>query len=132
MIGPGKCDVVSSPFVNSAIARGLVVRVASIASTGGAAATTAGTTSVSDSATDVQLLSRDTSRMGWSVYNDSTQNLYITIGGATASTTNFSVIVLPGGYYEPPYINAYHQAEVRGIWAADTANGAARLTGYSA
>jgi hypothetical protein len=130
MNGPGKCDVVNNPFVNSAIARGLVVRVASIASSGGAAATTALRTSVSDSNVDQQLLAQDTGRLGWALYNESSAILYLAIGTGTSSLTSYTLQVAPGGYYEAPVLGAYQQSEVRGIWASDTANGAARITQF--
>lgn len=131
MIGPGKCDVSTSPLINPALARGLVVRVASMLAGGLPSAVTASRSSVADSATDVQLLPADADRVSWSVFNDSTVTLYLGMGSVAVSLTNYTVQIPAGGYYEPPSAIARISCEVRGIWASDPNTGAARLTSFS-
>ena len=63
-------------------------------------------------------------RVGWSVFNDSTANLFVKFG-VTASTSSFTVKIAPGGYYEMPTTPTY-QGQIDGIW--DAANGNARVT----
>lgn len=132
MTGPGKCDVAATPVINSTLARGLVVRIASWAAAGIPVATTSGRTSVADSAVSVLLLSANPGRISFSVFNDSTAILYLGFGTVAVSTTNYTVQIQPGGYYEPPVALAAITSEVRGIWATDPNTGAARLTAHSA
>ncbi len=89
-------------------------------------ATTPTQTSVASSASSVSLLAANNARKGATIYNDSTQILYLKLG-ATASTTSYT-IQLPAApavnsYYEVPfgYVGA-----IDGIWAS--ANGNARIT----
>lgn len=85
-------------------------------------ATAATITVQTDQATSVTLLSSDTTRKGFRIYNDSDQALYIKYG-TTASTTDYTVL-LPayGTLFEDNY-----SGRVDGIWAADS-SGSARVT----
>lgn len=85
--------------------------------------TTSTPSNVASSATNVTLLAANTSRRSASVYNDSTQVLYLKYG-ATASATSFKVAISPNGYFEFPL--PVYQGIVDGIWVA--ANGSARIT----
>lgn len=78
-------------------------------------------TSVAASLTSVSLLAANALRLGATVYNDGSDNLYVALG-ATASATAFVVKIAAGGYYEVPfgYIGA-----ISGIW--DVATGSARI-----
>lgn len=89
--------------------------------------TTATVTPVSSSATSVQIIAANASRLGLSVYNDSNQSLYLRYGSGAASTTDYSVLVQAGGLYEVPDRSV--QLELRGIWPS--ANGSARVTEVS-
>lgn len=80
------------------------------------------TTSVVASATNVVLLASNSNRLGATIFNDSTANLYVKLG-TIASTSSFTVIILPSGYYEVPFS---YVAEIDGIWASAT--GHARVT----
>lgn len=80
-------------------------------------------TSVSDTASSTTLLASNTSRLGGSIYNDSTAILYVKLG-ATASTTSFTTKVYPEELYEIP---GNYTGIIDGIWASD-ASGAARIT----
>jgi hypothetical protein len=57
------------------------------------------------------------------IFNDSTQHLYVKYG-ATASTSSFTIKIAPGDGYEFPY--PIYPGQVDGIWS--TANGNARIT----
>lgn len=82
--------------------------------------------SVADSASSVTVLAANAARLGASVYNDSTEILYIK-AGATASATSFTVKMYPEDYWEAP---AGYTGILDGIWSAD-ASGSARVTEYT-
>ena len=86
---------------------------------------TATLTSVPSSATSVTLLAANSGRKGATIYNDSTQNLYVKFG-TTASNTSFTLIMVPASYYEVPF---QYTGRIDGIWAA--ANGNARVTEFT-
>jgi hypothetical protein len=79
-------------------------------------------TSVVSSATNVTLLSSNVLRQGGTVYNDSTSTMYLKLG-VTATNANFTVKIMPQGYYELPY---GYTGQVDAIWTS--ANGNARIT----
>lgn len=68
------------------------------------------------------LLSSSLARLQGLVFNDSTGQLYLTLG-STSSTTSFTVRIDSRGYYEIPI---YYLGVVTGIWSNN--NGAARMT----
>lgn len=80
-------------------------------------------TSVADSASSVTILAANTSRRGATIYNDSTEILYLKLG-ATATTTDFTVKMVSDAYYEVPF---GYVGIIDGIWAAN-AGGSARVT----
>jgi hypothetical protein len=83
----------------------------------------AASTNVSASISSVILLSSNSSRLGATVWNDSTTaTLYLKLG-TTASDTSYTVQVFPSGYYEVPF---GYTGEIDGIWSA--AVGAARIS----
>jgi hypothetical protein len=82
--------------------------------------------SVAASATNVTLLSANTERVGFAVYNDSTAVCYLKFG-ATASSTSFTVLLSGGSYYEYAGHGIY-EGQVDAIWA--TATGSARVTSW--
>ena len=91
------------------------------------------TTSIGSSASDVRLLAANPSRKFFTVYNDSTQVLFLLLGAIApgnlgASTTNYTVQIAANGYYESP-AGVQYLGEVRGIWFA--LNGAARITEFT-
>ena len=87
-------------------------------------ATTGTRSSVNDVATDVQLLASNASRRVATIFNDSTEILYLALGAAAASLTDYTAQLFPRGYFETPY---RYTGEIRGIWA-NNASGAARIT----
>ena len=80
---------------------------------------------VSSSATSVAVFAATAYANGRTVYNDSTQVLYLKYG-ATASSTSYTVQLAAGAYYEFP--QPVYSGEVDGIWAS--ANGNARTTAW--
>jgi hypothetical protein len=86
-------------------------------------AATPAVTSVADSAASVTCLASNVSRLGATVYNDSTADLYAKFG-ATASTTSFTVKVFQDGFFTVPF---GYTGIIDCIWSADTA-GSARVT----
>ena len=87
-----------------------------------AAASTAVVTSVASSATSVTLKAANTSRLGLSIYNNSTSTLYVKFG-TTASATDFTIEMAPEDFYEA-YVR--YTGRIDGVWAS--ANGAALVT----
>lgn len=81
-------------------------------------------TSVADTASSTTLLAANGGRRGFTIWNDSTEILYVKYG-ATASTTSFTFQMAAGAYYESPTL-AY-RGRIDGIWA-NNASGAARIT----
>lgn len=89
------------------------------------------TATVASSASSVNLFAAsadpyaETDVLGRTVFNDSTQVLYLKFG-ATASASSYTVQIAAGGYYEFP--RPIYAGQVDGIWAS--ANGNARLTSW--
>ena len=88
-------------------------------------ALTATQSSVADSATSVTILASNASRVGASVLNDSTATLYLRLSASAASTTDYTVQLVTGAYYEVP---SRYSGAITGIWASDPNTGAARVT----
>lgn len=79
-------------------------------------------TSVAGAIVDTLILAANASRLGATVYNDSTAILYLALGTAAASTTDFTVKMVASAYYEVPF---GYEGQIRGIWASAT--GSARV-----
>lgn len=79
-------------------------------------------TSVNDSNANQTLLASNTSRAGATIQNDSSEILYVKLG-TTATTTDYTVKMVAGAYYEVPY---GYTGRIDGIWAANS-TGAARI-----
>lgn len=82
-------------------------------------------TSVAASATSVTLLAANSSRKGFTIYNDSTANLTVRLA-ATASSTAVDFVINSKGYYESAF---GYTGVVAGIW--DAVNGSARVVEFS-
>ena len=81
--------------------------------------------SKASSASAVTLLAANTNRKGALIYNESTAVLYLGLCPvASVSTTNYTLQIAAGGYYELPA--PVYTGELSGVWAA--ANGSARIT----
>lgn len=79
------------------------------------------TSSVAASTSSVVLLPSNGTRLGATVYNDSSAFLYVKLG-STASSTDYTIKLFPLSYYEVPY---GYTGEIDGIWAS--AGGFARV-----
>ena len=79
------------------------------------------TSSVPASVTNVTLLTANSTRLGATVFNDSSAILYIKMG-VTATLTDFTIKLFPQSYWEVPF---GWTGEIDGFWAH--ANGAARI-----
>ena len=91
----------------------------------GNASGTSTLSNVASSATSVTLLAANSGRRGATIYNDSTQVLYVKFG-TTASNTSYTVQMAANAYYEIPF---QHTGRIDGIWAS--ANGNARVTEFT-
>lgn len=89
-------------------------------------ASTATESNVASSASSVTLLASNTARLGATIFNDSTSQLYVKLG-TTASITSYTVLVNSNGYYEVPF---GFNNRIDGIWSA--AVGSARITEITA
>lgn len=79
------------------------------------------THSVASSATNTTLLTANLTRIGATVFNDSSAILYLKLG-STASLSDFTLKVFPGSYYEVPF---GFTGQIDGFWAS--VNGFARI-----
>jgi hypothetical protein len=86
-------------------------------------ASSAAVTSVSASASSVTLLAANPARRMATIFNASTDTLYVKLG-STASTADFTVVLVPNAYYELP--QPVYQGDIDGIWSGT--NGAALVT----
>ena len=75
----------------------------------------------------VQIVDRAGDREGLMIFNDSVQTLYLRLGTANATVSDWSVKLPPGAYWEMGNNTQYYGA-VQGIWAAADASGKARVT----
>lgn len=108
----------SSSFYNKEVALNELL-------TGGGGLSTAAITSVSDSASAVDLLVANADRKGCVIFNDSTEILYVALG-ATATTSAFTYRLVPNATLEL-YGEKNYTGLISGIWANNAA-GAARIT----
>lgn len=105
-----------------------VTRVTGTVTTATARPASSTVTSVNDTASSTTLLASNANRLGATIYNDSTVDLYLKLG-ATASLTSFTVKMAADGYYEVPF---GFTGEISGIWSSDTGGGVARISELSA
>ena len=79
-------------------------------------------TSVSDSASSQTIVAFNGARRELLIANDSTSTLYLKFG-STASSTDYSFKLATDEILATEY-----QGKIDGIWSADTASGAAKVT----
>jgi hypothetical protein len=95
---------------------------------GGGGTPAAGTSvlsNVSGATSSTTLLAANSGRLGATIINDSTADLYVKFG-SSASTTSYTVLLTGGDYYEVPF---RYTDIITGIWSVAT--GAARVTEVS-
>lgn len=80
------------------------------------------TSSVAAATSNTILLPSNGTRIGATIYNDSSSSLLYLKLGMTATTTDFTVKIFPLGYYEVPY---GYTGEIDAIWSV--ASGFARI-----
>ena len=80
-----------------------------------------------DSTQSVQILPVAGDRDGLMIWNDSTAILYLLFGTGTASSTNWSIKMAAGDFYEMGNAIEY-QGAIQGRWSAVDASGKARCT----
>jgi len=90
---------------------------------------TSSVTSVNATATSTQLLATNSSRKGFSLFNDADKACFVLFSGGTASSTNFSVKIGGGAFYDTPAVHNYRGA-IQGIWEAGP-SGAMKITEYT-
>ena len=71
------------------------------------------TSSIPGSVTNVVLLPTNGTRIGATVYNDSSALLFLKLG-TTATTADYTIKLFPLSYYEVPY---GYTGEIDGIWS---------------
>lgn len=96
-----------------------------LASATATVAATASITTVASSAIAVELLAENLNRKHFGIFNLSTSVLYMALG-EVASASNFTAVLDPGDYYEPPVA---FTGSISGIWVA--ANGSAKITEFA-
>jgi len=101
------------------------ISIAATVTTKAVTSATATTNTVNALASSTTLLTSNSNRLGYSVYNDSTSILYLK-NGTTASNTSYTLQVPANGYYECPF---NYTGNVDGIWVSAT--GAARVVEYT-
>lgn len=84
--------------------------------------TTSINSSVASSNSNVTLLEANSVRLGATIYNESTSDLYVKLG-SNASTSDYTVKLSSGAYYESPFS---YVGRIDGIWAS--VNGSARIS----
>jgi hypothetical protein len=116
--GHGPVAVTPSNTAATAADRALVVAISPNNSftVSNAKPSTSTTSSVAGSATNVTLLPSNGTRLGATIYNDSTALLYIKLG-ALATSTDFTIKLFPMSYWEVPF---GYTGEIDGIWASAT------------
>lgn len=87
---------------------------------------TATTTQVADTASNITLLVANTSRLGASVVNNSSSTLFLKCG-ADATTSDFTVKMYQDEYWECP---ANYTGRIDGIWSTNS-SGSAAITEYT-
>lgn len=82
-------------------------------------------TQVADTASDTQLLAPNPRRKQVLIFNDSSAALYIGLGTTAVTTSDYTVRVAQYGLF---VVGDGYDGEIRGIWASDPGDGAARIT----
>lgn len=84
---------------------------------------TSSVTNVAASASSVTLKAANASRKALYIFNAGTSDLFVKFGATATTTTSFSVMIPPNGFFEFPDDPIY-TGIVDGIWTATGGNGA--------
>lgn len=91
--------------------------------------TTCTQTQVPDNAASVTILAANSGRRGASIINTSSADLYLRLSSSAATTSNYTVKLCSGAYYEVPF---EYTGEITGIWSSDPGNGNANVSEFTA
>ncbi len=120
---------VASTVINSGSLTGLLVGGVPVAGSNPVPTkeirSTATVTSLTASVTSQMLKASNTARLGLSVFNDSTSQMFLKYGSA-ATSNDYSVRLMPEDYLEVPY---GYTGQVDALWFSAT--GSARITEFS-
>lgn len=105
------------------------LKVSGTLSTTPPASGTSTLSNVASSASSVTLLSANSLRLAFTLYNDSTQNCFIKFG-ATASATSYTIQILPSQFISSKDIGVNYTGRIDAIWTS--ANGNMRVTELTA
>lgn len=83
-------------------------------------------TSVAASATSVSLLATNAARVGASFYNDSANQLYIALSASSATTSVFTIKIMPNSYFDLP---VDYTGAINGVWNGNL--GSVRVTEFT-
>lgn len=78
-----------------------------------------------DSTQSVTILAGNDARVGGTLFNDSTQVAYVSLGSGASSSTSYTIKMDAAGYYEFPYA---YTGPVSARWAGVDAAGKMRVT----
>lgn len=122
-------DVVAAlPAGNNNIGDVDVASVAGTVATKETRAATSALTTVADNAASTSILASNANRLKAIITNDSSARLYLRFEAAAASVTNYAVSLAQHETWE----EFNYTGEIRGIWASDPGDGAARVTEFTA
>lgn len=85
-------------------------------------------TTVADTASSTSILASNSNRIRATITNDSSARLYLRFEAAAASTSNYAVSLAQ----HETWVEDQYTGEIRGIWASDPGDGAARVTEVTA
>jgi hypothetical protein len=105
-----------------------VASVAGTVATKESRAATSALTTVADNAASTSILASNANRLKAIITNDSSARLYLRFEAAAASTSNYGVSLAQHETWE----EFNYTGEIRGIWASDPGDGAARVTEFTA
>lgn len=123
-ISSGTVTLSSNPTV--IVSSAVTVTPSSNVTTQDYPATTGAQTSVAANSSATTILASNANRLGASVYNDSSQILYLLASAGTPSTTSYTVAMAANSYYETPF---HYTGAITGVWASSS--GSARVTQYT-
>jgi hypothetical protein len=89
--------------------------------------TTGTLTSVAGSVTSVTFLASNANRVGAAFFNDGGSTLYLALSATAASTTAYTIKILPNSYYDMSGLS--YTGQVNGIWNGTNSN--ARITEWT-
>jgi len=90
-------------------------------------ATTSTVASVAGATSSTAVLAANANRIAASIYNGTNKNMYVLCNSGTASTSNFTILLMQGSYWEVP---SDYTGAINAIWASGV-SGNALVTEYT-